>query len=58
MSFYPLFALSIRPESAIIAAAVLVGASVRVFLLLHQGKQVWPGWRRWFCSKAAMTKSP
>ncbi len=34
--------LTISPGSALIAAAVLIGAGVRVALLLWQGKQVFP----------------
>ncbi len=39
---YSLFALTIRPESALIAVAVLIGASARVAVLLWQGKQIFP----------------
>lgn len=40
-----LFVLAVRPTSALIAAAVLIGASVRVAVLLRQGKQIFPGRR-------------
>ncbi len=34
--------LTISPESALIAAAVLIGASARVAVLLWQGKRIFP----------------
>jgi hypothetical protein len=34
--------LSIAPPSAFIAAAVLIGASARVAVLLWQGKSIFP----------------
>jgi len=38
-----MYALTISPTSAVIAAAVLIGASLRVAILLWQGKQIFPG---------------
>jgi len=34
--------LTISPESAFIAAAVLIGASARIAVLLWQGKSIFP----------------
>jgi len=35
-----MYAIVISPMSSLIAAAVLIGVSVRVALLLHQRKQI------------------
>jgi len=43
---YSFFAITISPASALIAAAVLIGASVRFAVLLWQGKQIFPGRQR------------
>jgi hypothetical protein len=40
------FAVAIGPTSALIAAAVLIGASARVAVLLWQGKQIFHGRQR------------
>jgi len=37
-----LFSFVISPTSAFIAAAVFIGVTVRVALLLHQRKSIWP----------------
>lgn len=38
-----LITIDVSPASALIAAAVLIGASVRVAVLLWQGKRIFPG---------------
>ncbi len=42
---YSLIALTIGPASALVAAAVLIGASIRFAMLLWQGKQIFPSRR-------------
>jgi hypothetical protein len=39
---YCVYAVTINPTSAVVAFAVLIGASARVAVLLWQGKQIFP----------------